>query len=321
MAMAIPVHLIRDVCEEIKKEGKMRRGWMGVLIVENEEGEVEIAEIEEESPAELANLREGDIVLEFEGMEITSTKMLADEIRMRKPGEDITLKIRRKDKTMKVDVKLGEYSEKDMLREFEFQFPRLFSRERIRPDRVFKFEEPKVFRWHSRDQRFIGIYVQELNRELSDHFGVKEGKGLLISKIEEESPAAEAGLEVGDVIVKAAGQRVESTGELSELIQDKEKGEEIEIEFLRDKKTKKVEVKIEEEEGRFQFFSNAWHGDAEAWKDFSEKIKKNYEDFGQKFRDYSKKYSEETKKRMRRINDNLQRRLRRIHERYRCMRV
>jgi len=145
---------------------------------------------------------------------------------------------------------------------------------------------------------FIGIYVQELNRELSDHFGVKEGNGLLISKIEEKSPAAEAGLEVGDVIVKAEGQRVESTRELSEIIQDKEKGEEIEIEFLRDNKTKKADVKIEENEGSFQ-----------------------YEDYGEKYREYSKKYSKEAKKRMRRINEEVQKRLKRVDERYRCMRV
>lgn len=271
---------------------------MGVLIVENEAGEVEIAEIEEESPAELANLKEGDVVLEFEGKEVTGTKIFADEIRMRKPGEDVTLKIKRKDKTMKVNVKLGEYSEKDVLREFEFEFPRLFSREGVRPDKFFKFEEPKIFRWQSRDHRFIGIYVQELNRELSDHFGVKEGNGLLISKIEEKSPAAEAGLEVGDVIVKAEGQRVESTRELSEIIQDKEKGEEIEIEFLRDNKTKKADVKIEENEGSFQ-----------------------YEDYGEKYREYSKKYSKEAKKRMRRINEEVQKRLKRVDERYRCMRV
>jgi len=321
MALAIPVHLIRDVCDEIRKEGKMRRGWMGVLIVENESGEVEIAEIEEESPAELANLREGDIVLEFEGKEVTSTKMLADEIRMRKPGEDVTLKIMRKDKTMEVSVKLGEYSDKDVFREFEFKFPRLFSRERTKPDKVFKFEEPKVFRWQSKDHRFIGVYVQELNRELSDHFGVKEGNGLLVSKIEEGSPAAKAGLEVGDVIIKADGQRVESRRELGEQIQDKEKGEEIEIEFLRDKKTKKVEVEIEEEEGSFQFFSQGWHGDADAWKDFGEDFRELHKDYGDKYREYSKKYSEESKKRMRRINDNFQRRLKYMCEKYRCMRV
>lgn len=339
MALAIPIHLIRDVCDEIRTEGKMRRGWLGVLIVENEAGEVEITEIEEESPAELANLKEGDVVLEFEGKEVTGTKMLADEIRMRKPGEDITLKIKRKDETLNINVKLGEYSDKDVLREFEFKFPRLFSRERIRPDKAFKFEDPKVFHWKSKDYRFIGVYVQELNRELSDHFGVKEGNGLLISKIEEESPAAEAGLEVGDVIVKADGKRVESTGELSEMIQDKGKGEDITIEFLRDKKKKKVEVKIEEEEGNFQFFSKDGHGDAEVWRDLSEELQKNCEGFSKKYRAYPRIYSKEARKHIRRINeavrestrqagkayeksvDEFRKQIKRVYERYRCIRV
>ncbi|MBN1224141.1 MAG: PDZ domain-containing protein [Candidatus Aminicenantes bacterium] len=314
MAMAIPVHVVDYVCREIRKEGKMRRGWLGVLIIENEEGEVEITDIEEESPAELSKLKKGDVILEFEGKKVTGTKMLSEEIRMRKPGEDISLKVRRKDHPMDVEVKLGEYSEKDIFREFEFQFPRLFSSKKIKPDKFFKGDEPNVFQWQEREQKYIGIYIQELNRELSEHFGVKEGRGLLVSKIEEGSPAAEAGLEVGDVIVKAGGKRIEDMRELSELVQGKEKGDKISIEFIRNGKEKTVEVKVDEREGGFHSFSSYWDAHSNVSKDSIDKARRYSEDYKRKFRDHSKKYLLDTKKHIRRIEADIQETLKNARE-------
>jgi len=339
MAMAIPVNLVDNVCREIKEEGKMRRGWLGVLIVENEEGEVEIADIEEESPAELAGLEKGDVILECEGKKVTGTKMLADEIRMRKSGQDIALKIRRDDSSAVVEVKLGEYSEKDIFRDFEFQFPRLFAPEKIEPDEFFEDKQPKVFRWRRRDPKYIGVYVQEINRELSEHFGVKEGKGLLISRIEEGSPAAEAGLEVGDVIVRADGERVEKKSDLSELIRDRKKGDAITIEFLRDRKKKTVEVTIEENEGGFHSFSGYWDAYTGGRSALGDRIRRYCEEVDGKVQDYSKKHLRSIKGKMRRINEEIresvgnqrdafekrageiQKRLRDDVAWYRCMRV
>ncbi len=65
MARAIPVDIVVKIANEIKEKGKVERGWLGVSIVENEEGQVEIVDIEKESPAELADLEKGDIILEF----------------------------------------------------------------------------------------------------------------------------------------------------------------------------------------------------------------------------------------------------------------
>jgi S1-C subfamily serine protease len=246
------------VCTEIRKTGKMKRGWLGVSIAENEAGQVEIVDVEHESPAELAKLAEGDVVLEFEGKKITSTEMLAEEIRMHKPGDDIDIKIERDGKTMDVKVKLGEFSEKDIMREFQFKFPRLFAPDRVKPVPMPDFEDSKLFRWVGGVQNYIGVSLQELTPELSEHFGVKEGKGLLIAKVLEDSPAEKAGLRVGDVIVKADGERVGRVNVLQRLIRDKDKGEKITIEYLRDKKKKTVEIEIETEEREFEFSSLDW---------------------------------------------------------------
>lgn len=294
MALAVPVDVVEDVCSEIKKKGKVERGRLGVTISESEEGKIVIVTVEGGSPADSADLRSGDVILEFDGNAIASTRKLATEIRRRKPGDKVTLKIERKGEIEDIKVELEEYPELEVIKEFESKFPRLF------PPRAPKFAAPlkfKTWRWESR--KFVGVYLEELNEELSEYFGVKEGKGLLIAKISEDSPAERAGLKVGDVIIRADGEQIESANELIELIQDKEKGEKIKLEIIRDKKKKTVEVEVEVEEGekKSASFQN-WEDYPESWEIYTDALKEQYKK-GQKF--YSQDYQSKMKKFMKEI--------------------
>jgi len=251
MTMAVPAPLVEKITSEIKEKGKVSRGWLGVSIVENE-GRVEIIDVEKESPAELMGLKEGDVVLEFGGQKVTSTEMLADEIRKRKPGDNVSVKIERGDKQENMEARLGEYSEREIIREFEWKFPRLFSRD---PSKRSFPSQPHELRWVRGGSGYIGIYLDELNAELSHYFGLKEGRGLLVSKVEKDSPAEKAGLNVGDVITKADGIPVEEIERLQKIIRRKKKGESVLIEYIREKKSKEVEIKVETDDkgGEFMF--------------------------------------------------------------------
>ncbi len=310
MAEAIPIDIVKSVTSEIKEKGRVERGWLGVSIEENEEGKVGIIAIEKESPAELAKLKEGDIVLKIEREEVASTKMLAKEIRKRKPGKTITLKIERNGKEIDVKVKLGEYSEKNVRIELESKFPRLFFAPKPpKPPLVPKLRalrklpkppeppEPKIFSWGLEHRKYIGIYLEEINRELSEYFGVKEGRGLLVAKITKDSPAEKAGLKVGDVIIKADGIRTERARDLTGVIQDKEKGERIKLELLRNKKVRSVEVEIEEERSGFSYSYKDWEDYVDSWDSYSKNLEKQYK----KWQD-----SEEYEKLMKRLNKKLE---------------
>ncbi|NIM59446.1 MAG: PDZ domain-containing protein [Candidatus Aminicenantes bacterium] len=310
MAEATPVDIVKGVTSEIKEKGRVERGWLGVSIDENEEGKVEIVGVEKESPAELAKLGEGDVVLEIEGEEVTTTRMLSKEIRKRKPGQTITLKIKRNGKEMDVKVRLGEYSEKDVRLELITKFPRLFVAPKPpEPPKMPKMPElerlpeppeppePKIFTWGLEHRKYIGVYIEEINRELSEYFGVKEGNGLLVAKITKDSPAEKAGLQVGDVIIKADGKRTERTRDLNRVIQDKEKGEKIKIEVLRNKKARTIEVEIEEERSRFSYSYKDWEDYVDSWDSYSKDMEKQYE----KWQD-----SDDFKKLMKRLNKKLE---------------
>jgi len=329
MAVAVPVDVVKDVFTEIKKKGKVERGWLGVSIRETKDGMVEIVDVEKESPAELAKLKRGDMILEFDGEKVINAQMLAGEIRSRKPGDDVIVKIERKEGVKKVKVKLGEYSEKDIFREFELRFPNLFPPEPPEPP------QPPLTRYFYKgfeNRKYIGVYLEELNRNLSEYFGVEEGNGLLVSKIVKNSPAEKAGLKVGDVIVRADGKRVEIVNELSNIIQDKEKGGFIEIEFLRKNKGRKVKVKIKEEKGRAYFISKKWNDYIDNFERHEKKLKeqskkweemyyknfqKNMKKLNEKIEKLSDKISEEFKKSDKEIQKNFELAL----KRYKYLRV
>ena len=302
LAMAIPVDLVRKVSEEIKEKGKVERGWLGVYIGENKDGEVEVVEIEENSPADDAGLEKADIILKFEDTEITNSKMLRDKIRMHKPGDKVTIFVDRNGKEKKIKVKLGEYTEANIIHEFESSFPRLFPSPSFKEiPKDFKFEVvpkviPKVQKpflqfWGQR--KYIGVSLQELNPELAEYFGADEGTGLLVTKVTKDSPAAKAGLKVGDVIVTAEGKKVNQATELSNIIQEKEKGEVVKFQIIRDKKKRTIEVKVAEDEAegvKFSWESNRQHFDGarELYEEYDKQAEAKYKNLEKVYKEYDK---------------------------------
>lgn len=255
MALAVPVETVLQVFKEIKSKGQVERGWLGVAIVQDRQGRVVITQVEEDSPAQLARLKEGDRIVKFNGKEIRSTDQLVNEIRKTKPGKEVNLVIEREGKTQEVKVKLGAVPEEEARRELELRFPEIF---RGLPDQpvlpeIPEFPKPEkfTFEFGVENYRYIGVYLEQLNPELSKFFGVPEGQGLLVARVNPGSPAEKAGLKVGDVIISADGKRTERLEKLTDIIQGKKKGEKIVLEIIREKKKMKVEVEVAEESRDF----------------------------------------------------------------------
>ncbi len=315
MALAIPVDIVRKVATEIKETGKVSRGWVGVSIFDNEQGQVEIMDVEKESPAELAGLKEGDILLTIDGKKITDGAMFVSEIRSRKPGQDIKLGLERDGKTVEVKLKLGEYPEAEARRALEMRFPRLFPALPEKPGQPEKpalpekvpgydiYLAPRTPRaWPSWGKRkFIGVYLEAINKDLLEFFGVKEDNGLLVNQVTKGSPAEKSGLKVGDVIVRADGKKMTSTSDLSAAVQDKKKGDKVKLDLVRDKKPLSLEVEVAEEEspGLSYFFDNAPYLDY--WGDYSRGLQQQYE----KSRGTYEKYNQESREKLKKMNEEL----------------
>lgn len=316
MAMAIPIDIVRSVSTEIKEKGKVSRGWLGVSISDNEQGQVEILDVRKDSPAELAGLKEGDIVLKFEGKTVASSAMLVSAIRSRKPGQDIRLEVERKGKVQEVKVKLGEYPEEEARRELELRYPRLFPTRPVEPPQVTPKEVPEPptvpelrfrYAWPRWEKRkYIGVYLESINEELLEFFGVKEKSGLLVTRLTKGGPAEKAGIKVGDVIVRADGQVLGSVDKLSELLQDKKKGDRLKIDLVRNKKTMTVEVEVDEEErsGLGWPFGLS----REYWDDLSRQLETQY----QKSRELYEKLNQESLEKMKKMTEQLREQSRKL---------
>ncbi len=69
--------------------------------------------------------------------------------------------------------------------------------------------------------RRIGVSTMPLTKQLADYFGIADGKGVLITSVSEDSPAAKAGLKAGDIITAIDGEKIEGAGDLSRGINKK----------------------------------------------------------------------------------------------------
>ena len=88
----------------------------------------------------------------------------------------------------------------------------------------------------------------ELSPELRVHFGAPQHAGLMISKVEDDSPAARADIAVGDILIAVNGKQVDAIWVLHRKVSDKKAGDKIDLKLVRNKKTHDVRVTLAERE-------------------------------------------------------------------------
>ena len=115
---------------------------------------------------------------------------------------------------------------------------------------------------------FIGVQPVEMTPDLRQHFGAPRDAGVFVGSVEADSPAAKAGLQVGDIVTKADGDRIGSTRELVRLVRRKKGGETLTVDVLRNKTTKTVTVTVaqrKESEVRIGELPEKRHGHDGTW--------------------------------------------------------
>ena len=96
------------------------------------------------------------------------------------------------------------------------------------------------------NRAYLGIELLDLTPELRQHYGVPKDQGVLVSRVTPDSPAAKAGIVVGDVVTAIDGQAVASFWDVSGAMADRRKGDKVEVELMRDRTSKKIGVTVDE---------------------------------------------------------------------------
>ena len=209
---------------------------------------VRIDGVDDGGPAARAGLREGDVVVEFDGERVRSARQLTRLVQETPDGRAVEMTVTRGDarQTIEVTPEAGMAAwnvgiNGDELRaEVERGLQGLRLPELRGPMFDFRFDGTAGPGARGR----LGVQVESLSDQLGDYFGVKGG-GVLVSSVTAASPAEKAGVKAGDVITAVNGTAIRDAGELvQELRGAGDKGE-VTIDLVRDKKTSTVTATLE----------------------------------------------------------------------------
>ena len=204
---------------------------------------VGITEVAKDSPAEKAGLRKGDVITRFDGEVVSSARKLSRLVGEVAPDHKVTIGISRSGSEQEVAVTVGK-------RENEFSGVRRMT---IPRDSFQRFENMPGWENFGNGNfafgstRRIGITTTTLTKQLADYFGVVDGKGVLVTAVSDNSPAAKAGIRAGDVITAVDGEKIESAGDLARAV-SKQKDGDVTLTVVRDKNQRTIKVTPEKSE-------------------------------------------------------------------------
>lgn len=205
---------------------------------------VGISSVSQNSPAERAGLKKGDVILQFDGEPVTSSRKLLRLIGEAAPDQNVRLTISRNNSEQQLTVKLGERA--DASRLFRAATPDMNGYFRVNPPNTPMPPQawgnaPEALALALGNSRRVGVTTTALTTQLADFFGVSGGHGLLVTSITENSPASKVGLRAGDVITEVNGEKIEDSGDFIREVNRKEEGE-ITLTIIRDKSQRTIKV-------------------------------------------------------------------------------
>jgi serine protease Do len=191
IGFAIPINVAKDLLVQLREKGRVVRGWLGVQVqrvtpelaksfgLDRERGAL-VADVMSETPAEKAGIERGDIITEFNGRKIEEMNDLPRVVANTPPNADVPVKVLRKGQEKVVQVKITE------------------------------MKEERAAASGGTLEEGLGLTVQELTPEIARNLGVAESKGVVVTNVEEGTPAEEAGIRRGDVILEVNQKKVET---------------------------------------------------------------------------------------------------------------
>jgi serine protease Do len=211
VGFSIPSNMAKRIYTELAAKGKVTRGWLGVSIqpltpelaksfgLKDEKG-VLISDVVQDSPAERAGIAAGDIVLEFGGKKVDTPQDLQKAVAATVPGKGVPLKVWRDNGQKTLEIKIGET-----------------------PD------ETVALRSTNKGRVLLGLDVRPITPDIARQLNLRGGEGVVVFSVEDDSAAAEAGLQRGDVIREVNRQRVRNVQDFERATRDVKEGDRVTV--------------------------------------------------------------------------------------------
>jgi len=217
LSFAIPVSVVRNVFTQIKENGVVERGWLGVSIQDVDRNLAEsfgldrpqgalIAQVGRGSPAEQAGLQPGDIIISFDGESIETSADLPHVVGLIAPGTVVTATIVREGQEETVDVEVGGLGADEMARVDAG----------VSPDGSVSL---------------LGMRFGDAEPEVLSGLGISGGVAVL--EVTPGSPADEAGVLVGDILTRLGNRPISRTADLEDAAAELEAGKSVPARLIR----------------------------------------------------------------------------------------
>jgi serine protease Do len=206
IGFAIPINLAHEIVPQLKDKGHVTRGWLGVMIqkvtpdiaeslgLDEAKGAL-VADVVKEGPADGAGLKQGDVIVEFDGKPVVDSAELPLLVARTGVGKSVRLKVIRDKEAHEYSVKIGELKDED-----------------IQATGGSTSED-------------LGLAVQTLTPELAENLNLDKAlKGVVVTQVEPGGPAAEAGLRRGDVILEVNRKPVKNAAAYQKAVREIGKG-------------------------------------------------------------------------------------------------
>jgi serine protease Do len=201
IGFAIPIDLANNIIEQLKKNGEVTRGWLGITIQDlgndlaayygvKDNAGVLVADVIPGDPADQAGIKAHDIIIDINGNKVTSSHELTATAARLPVGEKATVTVLRDGQQKTLDVTVGK-----------------------RPLTLAAAEIPQ----QEKETEF-GFQVADLTPQLASQLNLTDDKGVVVVGVKADSKAENAGIQKGDLIKEVNRKPVESAGEFQKLI-------------------------------------------------------------------------------------------------------
>jgi serine protease Do len=211
IGFAVPSEVAARVVDQLREFGETRRGWLGVLIQEVTDELAEglgmdrprgalVSEVTPESPAAEAGVQVGDVVTEYDGRPVREQRDLPRMVAETPIGQTVRIKVLRKSVEVTIEVTIARLNEEEDVTDPATGGP---------PDNNSTTDPNQT----------LGMTLSELSPGLREQYGIGEGvAGVVVTGVADNSPSAEKGVEVGDVILEVAQESVATPKDVQEKV-------------------------------------------------------------------------------------------------------
>ncbi len=217
LSFAIPIDVAMDVVDQLKTKGRVSRGWLGVLIQDvtrelaptfglSQPGGALVAQVLPDSPAAAVGLLAGDVILRFNGKEVSTSSALPPLVGTTPVGQSARLEVLRKGKTVQLEIKIAELPDEGQSDDHS-------------DDKGAGAPEVKPNR--------LGMVVSELSADQREQLDLDKG-GVLVERVT-AGPATQTGLAAGDVILMLDGQAVDDLTGFNRVLEALEPGRSVAV--------------------------------------------------------------------------------------------